>query len=118
MRCTLLIALAACGRLRFDAVPDGDGGLADDDGRVADARPDAAPVMAWTRYVATAGTSAVVKRVAFGPDHGVVITGESTGDLTIGGMTHPAIGPIDMFVAKFHADGARAWSVVHGGTNS
>ena len=97
-----LVALCACGRINFDVRGDG-----------ADAI--ATPTTPWTRFFTSSGRT-WIKRVAIGPDGAVVATGQFAGAVDIDGRVQPAIGPIDMIVAKFAVDGSYAWSQRYGGT--
>ncbi len=69
----------------------------------------------WSMSFGNASTDQIARSVAIGPANTIIVAGWFLGTVNFGGSNLTSSGGVDIFVAKFDADGDHVWSKKFGG---
>lgn len=69
----------------------------------------------WSQRFGDASTDQIARSIAIGPANTIVVAGWFLGTANFGGSNLSSISGVDVFVAKFEADGDHVWSRRFGG---
>ena len=69
----------------------------------------------WSMSFGNASTDQIARSIAIGPANTIIVAGWFLGTVNFGGGNLTSSGGVDIFVAKFEADGDHVWSKKFGG---